>query len=211
MAKRLCASSRKRRKARQKERGSVEIKLKRHLVIEFRLIKGMGDNFSVITIIVWLCQQDEGLSCRVNSKGTAIAAAACIRSSRQWVHCITVLPVWTQSIGKSRKWLHHIALSRMECLLLGRSQRGIEVGVDISRPESESVKIRQLRSSDRKCVNSPCWTRLFGPYMYLFVNASAGSLVTAATAKPARAETTPGRQLGGHRHIHRYLLNRHVV
>ena len=35
-----------------KERGSVEIKLKRHLVIENRLIKGIADKFRVIVIVV---------------------------------------------------------------------------------------------------------------------------------------------------------------
>ena len=36
----------------ENERGSVEIKLKRHLVIKFRLIKGIGDTSSVIAIVV---------------------------------------------------------------------------------------------------------------------------------------------------------------
>ena len=34
----------------EKERGSVEIKLKFHLVIEIRQIKGIGDKFRVIVI-----------------------------------------------------------------------------------------------------------------------------------------------------------------
>ena len=36
----------------EKESGSVEIKLKRHLVIEFRLIKGIEDSFGAIAIAV---------------------------------------------------------------------------------------------------------------------------------------------------------------
>ena len=36
----------------EKESGSVEIRLKRHLVIEFLLIKGIGDTLGVITIVV---------------------------------------------------------------------------------------------------------------------------------------------------------------
>ena len=36
----------------EKERDSVEIKLKRHSVIEFRPIKGIGDNFGVSMIVV---------------------------------------------------------------------------------------------------------------------------------------------------------------
>ena len=35
-----------------KESGGVKIRLKRHLVTEFRLIKGIGDNFGVVTIVV---------------------------------------------------------------------------------------------------------------------------------------------------------------
>ena len=34
----------------EKERGSVEIKLKRHLAIEIRLIKGIEDKFRAIVI-----------------------------------------------------------------------------------------------------------------------------------------------------------------
>ena len=41
----------------EKESGSVKIKLKRHLLIKFLQLKGMGDNFMVIAIVVWLCQQ----------------------------------------------------------------------------------------------------------------------------------------------------------
>ena len=35
----------------EKENGNAEIKLKRHVVIEFRLLKGIGDNFGVIVIV----------------------------------------------------------------------------------------------------------------------------------------------------------------
>ena len=35
----------------EKASGKVEIKLKRHSVIEFRLIRGIGDTFGVITIV----------------------------------------------------------------------------------------------------------------------------------------------------------------
>ena len=36
----------------EKESGSVEIKMKRDLVIDFRLIKSIGGNFGVIAIVV---------------------------------------------------------------------------------------------------------------------------------------------------------------
>ena len=36
----------------EKERGRVEMKLKRYLVTEFRLIRGIGENFRVIAIVV---------------------------------------------------------------------------------------------------------------------------------------------------------------
>ena len=36
----------------EKESDRMEIKLKRHLVTEFRLIKGIGDNLRVIAIVV---------------------------------------------------------------------------------------------------------------------------------------------------------------
>ena len=36
----------------EKECDGVEIRLKRHLVMEFRLIMGIGDNFRVIAIVV---------------------------------------------------------------------------------------------------------------------------------------------------------------
>ena len=36
----------------EKENGSVKIKLKRHLVIEVHLIKGIGDNSRVMAIAV---------------------------------------------------------------------------------------------------------------------------------------------------------------
>ena len=52
----------------EKESGSVEIKLKRHLVIEFRLIKGVEDSFRAIAIAVWLSQQNQGLSYPAHSK-----------------------------------------------------------------------------------------------------------------------------------------------
>ena len=36
----------------EKDSGGVEIRLKCHLMIEFHLIKGVGDNFRVIAITV---------------------------------------------------------------------------------------------------------------------------------------------------------------
>ena len=36
----------------EKEDGSVEVKLERHLLIEFSPIKGIGDNFGAIAIVV---------------------------------------------------------------------------------------------------------------------------------------------------------------
>ena len=36
----------------EKESGSVEIKLKRHLVMKFHLMKAFGDNLKVIAIVV---------------------------------------------------------------------------------------------------------------------------------------------------------------
>ena len=39
-------------KHKEKEIGSIQIKLKRHLLIKFRLIEGFGDRFGVIAIIV---------------------------------------------------------------------------------------------------------------------------------------------------------------
>ena len=36
----------------EKDGDSVYIKLKRHLVIGFRLIKGIGDNFRAIAVVV---------------------------------------------------------------------------------------------------------------------------------------------------------------
>ena len=52
--------------------------------------------------------------------------------------------------------LHHIAVSTMEYFFLGRSRGevGVGVGVDISRweLESESLKIRRLRSPDHTAL-----------------------------------------------------------
>ena len=87
----------------QKKSGSVEIKLRGHLVKEFRLIKGNGDSFSVIAIVLQLCQQNERLLYRVVAKESAITTAGCTRS------CVAVSPVWIQSKRKSITWLHHIS------------------------------------------------------------------------------------------------------
>ena len=43
-------------KEEEKDGGRVHIKLKRHLVIEFHLIKDIGDNFGGIAIIGYLWQ-----------------------------------------------------------------------------------------------------------------------------------------------------------
>ena len=52
--------------------------------------------------------------------------------------------------------LHHIAVSTMEYCLLGQSRSGVgvEVGVDIFMPESdsESLKVRRLRSPGHKTL-----------------------------------------------------------
>ena len=63
----------------------MEIKLKRYLVIEFRLIKGIGDSFDAITIVVRLCKQTQRLSCRVHSKESVITTAGCVRGQRERV------------------------------------------------------------------------------------------------------------------------------
>ena len=67
---------------------------------------------------------------------------------------ITASPVGMQSKAKSRKWSHHIALFGIEYLLIGRSRSGVRlgIGVGIVRPESESesLKIRRLRSPGSK-------------------------------------------------------------
>ena len=50
------------------------------VVIKFHLIKGIGDKFAVIVIVVSLCQQVHRLSCRAHSKKSAITTAGCISS-----------------------------------------------------------------------------------------------------------------------------------
>ena len=65
----------------EKESGSVEIKLKRHLVLELRHIKGFGDTyFRTIAIVVWKFKDIQRLSCRVRSRELSITTAGCIRS-----------------------------------------------------------------------------------------------------------------------------------
>ena len=66
----------------EKESGSVEIKLKRHLAIEFRLINGIGDNFRLTAIVLWLRQQTQRLQYWAHSKETAITSAGFIRIYR---------------------------------------------------------------------------------------------------------------------------------
>ena len=71
----------------EKERASVEIRLKCHLVIKFeiRLKNGIEDNSTAIAIVVWLLQQIQRLSYRPESKESAITTASCIRCLREWV------------------------------------------------------------------------------------------------------------------------------
>ena len=80
--------------------------------------------------------------------------AGCIRSSRQRMLYYRIARFDTIK-REIKKMLHHIALFRMENLLLGRSRRGVGagVGVDIFRPELESLKIRRLRSPERDSVD----------------------------------------------------------
>ena len=71
----------------EKESASVEIRLKRHLVIKFEIClkNGIEDNSRAIAIVVWLLQQIQRLSYRPESKESAITTASCIRSLREWV------------------------------------------------------------------------------------------------------------------------------
>ena len=94
-------------------------------------------------------KQIQRLSCRAYSKESAITTASSICSVREHMLYYRIKRL-IQSIVKSRRRLHHIALFRMDYLLLGRSRSGVGVGVgiNISRPESESLKIRQLRSPE---------------------------------------------------------------
>ena len=62
----------------EKESCGEKRKLKRHFMVEFRLIKDIGDNSRVITIAIRLCKQKE-LSYRANSKESAITTAGCTR------------------------------------------------------------------------------------------------------------------------------------
>ena len=64
----------------EKGNGGVEIKLNRHAMIECRLLKGIGDNFRVIAIVVCLCQHIQRQSYRNHSKESAIITADCISS-----------------------------------------------------------------------------------------------------------------------------------
>ena len=68
--------------------GGVEKKLKRHLVIEFRLIKSIGDNFEVIAIVVRLSTNSNTV---ISSKESAITTASCANG---WY--VTVSHVWIQ-------------------------------------------------------------------------------------------------------------------
>ena len=63
----------------EKDSDSVWIKLKRHLVTEFHLIKGIEDSLDhcdrCMTMVI-----SSKLSCRPHSKESAITTAGCIRS-----------------------------------------------------------------------------------------------------------------------------------
>ena len=128
----------------------MEIKLKRHLVIECRLIKGIGCSFGIIAIVVGLWQQIQRLSYRAHSKETAITTAAASPVSADGCST-TPSPVWIQSESEIKKVIS--PLFGMENVLLGRSRSGVGVGVgfDILRPESEleseSPKICRLCST----------------------------------------------------------------
>ena len=108
-------------KPEERESGSVEIKLNRHLVIEFCLIKSIGDNFRVIAIVVQLCEQIQ--NCHIEpiqkkSDNHKRLHPQLVRTGAVLTYCrALVLPVWIQLRRKSRKWLHHIALFMMECTL----------------------------------------------------------------------------------------------
>ena len=73
-------------KQEERESDSVKIKLKCHLVIEFSLIKSIGDNFRVIAIVVQPCKQIQKLSYRALSEESTIIMAGGIRS-----HCERML------------------------------------------------------------------------------------------------------------------------
>ena len=64
---------------------SVQIKLKRHIVIKFGLINGIEDNFRAIAIAMRQLQQIQKLSCQSQSKKSAITTAGRIRSLRERV------------------------------------------------------------------------------------------------------------------------------
>ena len=146
------ASSRKHSKRDEKEGGSVEIKLKRQLAIEFCLIWGIGDNFRVTAIVLWLWQQIQRLSYRVHLKETAIISAGFIRSYRQRMLYHPIARLDTNKREMIKLAISH-CFFRMETPLLGQSRSGVGVGVgvDIFRPESELLKIRRLRIRDKRC------------------------------------------------------------
>ena len=81
-----------------------------------------------------------------------------------------------QSNGKARKWAADNAVL-MGCLLSGRSRSGVEVGVGVdtlrSDSESESLKIRRLRSPDEKNFKG-CHDSL--NFYYVSVNSTTFSL-----------------------------------
>ena len=72
----------------EKESDSVEITLKRHLVVEFLSDKGYRRYFSPISIFVRLCHQIQRPPYRTRPKESAIITACCIRGQGERVlHC----------------------------------------------------------------------------------------------------------------------------
>ena len=71
-------------------------KLKRHLMIGFRLIKDIRDNFRVVAIAMQMCEQSQLLRYRTHSKESAIIWPAASAVSANWCR-IAISPVWMQS------------------------------------------------------------------------------------------------------------------
>ena len=116
----------------------MEIKFKHHLVIEFRLIKGVGDN-------LW-GHRDRCMTVSTNSKAVVPSPLKGISVNHDLLHPQVArrgakLPYHlfrcNQKGNQERGFIMYLFF-RMEYILLGRSRTGVGVGVDIFRPESES-------------------------------------------------------------------------
>ena len=129
----------------------MEIKLKRNLTIEFRLIKDIGDNFGVTAIVL----QIQRLSYRAPFKGNSDNFGRFHPQLPSTDALSPHRPFGYKQKGNERMGISHCSFG-METPLLGRSRSGVGVGVgvDIFRPESEleseSFKICRLRSPGPK-------------------------------------------------------------